>query len=133
MSHLRHLLVATLVLWASSCVAIERPPGVVIASNPPGARVLVDGEDTGFVTPCNLGLPHDPATIDLLLPGYQPAQIKLEPTSETHIMPWRDGMAGYNTWHFPLWLNIVDFLTPIKHTRRLSPGRIHVPLRLAAN
>ena len=133
MNHPRLLLLVLLLLGTTSCVGIEKPPGVVIASNPPGARILVDGEDTGFVTPCNLGLPHKPATIDLLLPGYQPAQIELVPTTKNYLLPRRDAMANYNTWYFFLWLNVVDFLTPIKRVKRLSPGRIHVPLRLAAS
>lgn len=133
MNTLRLIATSLLLASAASCVSLEKPPGVVIASNPPGARVLVDGEDTGFVTPCNLGLPHDAAAIDLVLPGYQVAQVRVEPSSQTYILPWRDGMAGYNTWHFWLWLNAVDFIAPVKYVKRLSPGRIYVPLRLAAN
>lgn len=133
MTHLRLLLIALLLAGSSSCVAIVKPPGVVVASNPPGARVLVNGEDTGFVTPCNLGLPHETATIDLVLPGYQSAQVTVRPTAKNYMIPRRDAMANYNTWYFFLWLNVVDFITPIKRVKRLSPSRIHVPLRLAAS
>jgi hypothetical protein len=32
------------------------PPGTAFASEPPGARVEIDGQDSGWVTPCMIAL-----------------------------------------------------------------------------
>ena len=118
-------------LLASSCQITRRVPGVVIASDPPGAKVLVDGQDSGFVTPCNLGLAREPADIDLVLPGYQVARISVEPDSRSYSMRYVDMYSDYHTWHFPMWLNFTDFVFPFKKEQWLSPARIHVPMRLS--
>ena len=127
------ILAPLLLLGASSSAAVQKAPGVVIASSPPGARVLVDGEDTGFVTPCNLGLPRSRARLQLVLPGYQVSEILLRPGGRTATLSWYDGMINYNTWHFPFWLNAYDFTSPVQHTLTMIPSRIFVPMRLAAN
>ena len=104
----------------------------MFASDPPGARVWVDGEDSGFVTPCNMGLSREDHQIDLLLPGYQAASIKIGPRGERWLIHWSEAYISWNTWRFPLFLNYEDGLAPIKLSRGHSPQRIHVPLNLAA-
>jgi hypothetical protein len=46
---------------------------------------------------------------------------------------WREMSLIPILWHFPLWLNRNDSLTPFKVDRSLSPNRIHVRLRRAAD
>jgi len=133
MKLLRTVPAALVLLLAASCQILQHAPGVVVASDPPGARVLIDGEDTGFVTPCNLGLPQAPKTLQLVLPGYQVAVIELHSGSTSEVVGWSEAMAGYNTWHFPLWLNLDDFTSPVKYTATTIPHRIFVPMRFAAN
>jgi hypothetical protein len=122
-----------LLISASSCVAVKRQEGLVIATDPPGARVLVDGKDSGFVTPCNLGLARDSHTLDLVLPGYQVARFRVHPSSRTYAMRWSDMYQDSQTWHFPGWLNFRDFVAPVKKDLGWEPSRIHVPMRLAAD
>jgi len=122
---------ALLALLASGCQITHRVPGVVIATDPPGARVLVDGKDSGFVTPCNLGLSRKPADIDLVLPGYQVARVSVEPDSHSYSMRYIDMYSDYHAWPFPMWLNFNDFVFPFKKEQWLSPARIHVPMRLS--
>ena len=57
-SFARVLLAPALLATLSACAEIRRDPGVMFASNPSGARVVVDGVDSGFVTPCHLDLPR---------------------------------------------------------------------------
>jgi hypothetical protein len=127
------LAAALLSLLPSSCVAIKRQEGLVIASDPPGARVILDGRDSGFVTPCNLGLERESHTVDLVLPGYQVARIRVHPSSHTYAMRWVDMYQDDQTWHFPGWLNFRDFVAPVKKNLGWEPSRIHVPMRLAAD
>lgn len=122
-------LVACASLSTSACLIRQPAPGVVIASDPLGARVLVDGKDSGFVTPCNLALEGERVAIDLVLPGYRVARLDMRPDEHTYSMRWIDMYSDYSTWNFPLWLNFDDFLFPIKNEKWVSPARIHVPMR----
>ncbi len=118
-------------LLSSGCQIKHRVPGVVVASDPPGAKVLVDGQDSGFVTPCNLGLDRERSDLDLVLPGYQVARVSVRPDSESYSMRYIDMYSDYRTWCFPAWLNFKDFFFPFKKRQWLAPARIHVPMRLS--
>lgn len=122
-----------LALSSSACVAPMRPHGVVVASDPPGARILVDGVDSGWVTPMALSLPRDErARIDLVLDGYRPATVAVAPGGQAYfLILWRESYKDWDAWRFPLWLNYEDVMAPIKLSRGLQPSRIFVPLRLA--
>jgi PEGA domain len=124
---------ALLALCPWACVAPDRPHGVVVASEPPGARILVDGVDSGWVTPMAMSLPRDErARIDLFLDGYRPATVAVAPDGQKYyLILWRESYKDWDTWRFPLWLNYEDVLAPIKLSRGLQPSRIFVPLRLA--
>ena len=125
-----------LALWslaASGCIMPDRPPGLVLASEPPGARILVDGRDSGWVTPMALRLDRgESVRVDLVLEGYRPATMAVEPGGQVwYMILWRESYKDWDTWRFSLWLGYEDLLAPIKITKSLQPGRIYVPLRLA--
>ena len=107
--------------------------GVYFFSDPPGARVLVDGKDTGFVTPCVLGLKNKRRQVSFELTGYETATRKLVVSNRFTSIFWKDATIFYNTWRFPLWLNTEDFFLPIKWTRGEIPNRVFVRLRREAD
>lgn len=115
----------------ASCVELQRTPGVMFASSPPGARVMVDGRDSGFVTPCHIDLSRSKHHVDIVLEGYRPASVLIEPGGQTYLVTWDEAWIYPNTWRFPLWLNARDGLFPVKIERSYSPARIWAPLRLA--
>jgi hypothetical protein len=127
------ILVASLCAWLGcACVASVAPPGVLVASDPPGARVYVDGRDSGWVTPAYLDLGHERQRIDLALDGYDGATVVVAPGGERYyLVLWQEAYAYHNTWRCPLWLNWEDGLGPVKMNKRLHPSRIFVPLRVA--
>jgi hypothetical protein len=128
----RSLIALAAAALAAACVAPVAPPGVLVASEPAGARVYVDGRDSGWVTPAYLDLENVRQKIDIVLEGYNPASVFVEPGGERYyLILWNEGFLYHNTWHFPLWLNAEDGLAPIKMTRHLHPSRIFVPLRVA--
>jgi len=125
------LIAATVVSLAVACVAPTAPPGVMVASEPPGARILVNGRDSGWVTPAHLGLEQERQRLDIVLDGYRPATIVVQPGGQRYyLIHWDEAYASYNTWRFPLWLNFEDGLAPFKLARSLRPARIFVPLRV---
>lgn len=50
-----------------------RPATLAVSSTPAGAQIIVDGQDTGLVTPADLTLPAGEHTLELQLEGHQPA------------------------------------------------------------
>jgi hypothetical protein len=117
-------------LLAVSCAAIDQRPGVMFSSRPSGARVLVDGVDSGFVTPCYLDLVRVEHSVDLVLDGYIPTRVAIDPRGETWLIHYNEAWLDYNTWRFPLWLNFWDAVTPIKIERGYSPERVFVAMKL---
>lgn len=108
-------------------------PGVSLSSQPPGARVLIDDEDSGFFTPCVLALDRDEKQrVRFELPGYEPATRVLEPNTRRTYIPWSDGDLGSARWRFPLFLPLGAVLVPLKVDDSHSPWRVHVKLRLSA-
>jgi len=98
-------------------------------SEPPGARVIVDKKDTGFVTPCRISLAsRDDHKVELDLPGYAPARLTLDPEIDHEVTLWKDMSLDLGSWRFPLWLNLKDSV-PVKFEANLKPGRVFVRLQ----
>jgi len=130
----RALALLCLVASATSCKMIAKSAPVSIASEPPGARILVDKRDSGFVTPAVLMLDLDEtARVELQYPGYVTATRILVPDRLNETVLWRDMHNHSSTWNFPLWLNARDGFAPFTTVRRLSPGRVYVRLERSAD
>jgi hypothetical protein len=115
----------------AACQATHRQPGVSISSEPPGATVVLDGVDTGFVTPCDIAISREKHEIKIELEGYETAVRHLEGATRRDIIYYDEANAGMKTWRFPLWLNYEDGIFPWKRELSYSPARIFVRLRLA--
>lgn len=130
----RPALAALLLALGAATGACRAPRPVHFASDPPGARVVVDGTDSGFVTPCRLELRNKSSRrIDLELDGYQTATRFLGFEKRGELVYWRDAAVSYNTWDFPLWLGFRDFFVPYKRMSGESPGRLYVRMRRASD
>lgn len=116
---------------ATSCLNVATP-GVLLSTNPPGARVLIDGVDSGFATPCALSLeitaPHE---ISFELDGYQTARRTVVPNESFHVVPWWDGDVGLVVWRFPIFLTFNGLFLPLRQNDNVIPNRIYVPLEVA--
>lgn len=115
---------------SSACVEFRRTPGVMFATTPAGARVIVDGADSGFVTPCHVDLARTQHDVDLVLDGYRPASVRIEEGGETWLILWDEAWVNEQTWRFPLWLNARDGIFPIKIENTYDPARVYVRMRL---
>ena len=129
---LRVLVAGALALLASSCVWNVASPGVVLATNPPGARVVVNGHDTGFATPCHVDLNRaDRHEVEFHLAGYAVAKRRLEPSETWDTVLWKDGDIGLSVWRFPIFLTFRGLFFPFRQDDNLAPQRIYVPLEVA--
>lgn len=121
-------------LLLASCSTMGRGRHVAFASDPPGARVVVDGKDSGFVTPCHIALPTDETRqVDLVLPGHKRETRMLVPKQETDLVFWREAYIREQVWRFPLWLALPDFVAPVKAKTVLLPSRVFVRMEREAS
>ena len=114
----------------AGCLQLS-PPGATFTSEPPGARVLIDGADSGFVTPCEIFLKRgETHTVTIALQGYAPRSYVLQPERSYAAVTWPLGINGAkSTVRFPLLLPWGDLIFPFRETDRLTPGRLFVRLR----
>ncbi|MBX3269453.1 MAG: PEGA domain-containing protein [Sandaracinaceae bacterium] len=61
----------------------QRPAQIAITSTPPGARIVLDGRDTGHVTPHEVTMSGGAHTIELHLEGYTATQQQFEAQAGT--------------------------------------------------
>jgi hypothetical protein len=128
------VLFACLAFSLASCSLFRRERGVSFATDPPGAKVVLDGKDTGFVTPCLLYVSDDNGVkVDLVRPGYETAHRVLNDRWTAHTILWNEMSVHYNTWDFPLFLNFEDFFIFLKVDDEPIPARIFVRLRREAD
>ena len=123
------LALLALPLLLASC-RLTSPPGTFFSSRPPGARLIVDGRDAGYVTPCILALDEDrDHHVRLVLSGYEDREIALTHGDRWAVVPWRLGSITLKAGlRFPLFLPWDEFLLPYELNEGLSPARIHVDL-----
>src|SRR5689334_6438733 len=78
----------------TGCLNVS-PPGPSFASEPEGARVHVDGRDSGWVTPCQIALdPGETHTVAIVMEGYTPREFVLVPDERVQIVDWLLGVNG---------------------------------------
>ena len=123
---------AVLLILGASCLSVQSP-GPALSSEPPGARVRVDGRDSGWVTPCQIALDEDRAhVVTLELEGYAPREVRLEPLDRHGVIARRPAVNGVkSTIRFPILMPTVDLLLPFRELGGLAPNRVFVRLRPA--
>ena len=97
----RFALLLTLTLATAACVNVT-PPGVFFATQPPGARVVLNEVDSGFVTPCMIDLDKSRVhEVRLELQGYEPRVFQVQPGGSVILVPWYHAVTPESI-HFPL-------------------------------
>ena len=105
------------------------PPGVLFASQPAGAKIVLDENDSGFVTPTLLSLERDKAyEVRLELQGYEPRTLRVEPGHRVLIIPWSDAVIADGV-QFPLFATTEDLFFPRRVDDSHVPGRVFVRMR----
>ena len=114
----------------AGCLDVS-PAGTAFVSDPPGARVLVDGRDSGWVTPCQFALDvEETYVVSFALPGYAPREVLLVPDTRRALIDWYQGVNGVKSaTRFPILMPVDDFLFPLRTVQTLAPGRVFVRLR----
>jgi len=128
--HARLLALIGSALLATGCMNLS-PAGTAFSSEPPGARVLVDGHDSGWVTPCLIDLGADEAhVVAISMAGYGTREFLLVPDKRGQVIPWYLGVNGVkSSSRVPILLPTWDLLLPFRTIDTLAPGRVFVRLR----
>lgn len=118
-------------LACPACTWFSSQENVLIGSDPLGARIYVDGQDTGRTTPASLplgGLFGADHTIELKKRGYRPAQRRVYQYTEGYTSKWIDGAYDPVMLPLPLFWTAGDLLTPFGVRAAIVPGELHVVL-----
>ncbi len=130
MRPLLQIALALPLLALGSCAPNISPPGVFFSSDPPGARILVDGLDSGFVTPRMLALDDkEHYRISFELPGFRPQEVILVPNKDAHWVAWEEGAVGMHGLRFPLFLAVGEIVVPRRVNTVHAPSRVYVRMQ----
>ena len=120
------------VLAGTSCTWFKRNPKVLVTSEPPGARVFVDGTDTGQTTPAvidiagNFGTDH---VVELRRRGYRNQQRRLDQHTVGYTSRWIDGASTPEVVPLFVFWTFGDFFTPFGVRGAIVPGELFVRLQ----
>lgn len=120
-----------LLLPVLGCTWFSSREKVLIASEPPGARILVDGADTGRTTPASLpigghfGRNH---IVTLEKEGYRPASRLVCQYTEGYTSRWIDGAFDLGMPPLPILWTTGDFVTPFGVRSAVIPAELWIVL-----
>lgn len=121
-----------LLAWLlSACTCFRGDSTVLITSDPPGARILVDGEDSGRTTPANMdlgGMWAGDTWITLRKRGYRDEVRLLTHYTEGYTSRWIDGAEILTLPPLPIFWTLGDFFVPFAVRWAYVPGGIYVKL-----
>ena len=115
-----------------ACTYFQGNPRVLITSEPQGAVILLDGEDTGRTTPAVLelgGMFGSDHVVTLEKDGFEPESRSLEQRTTTRTSRWIDGgVDNYPIIAFPFWWTLGDWFLPFEVNWQYVPQEIYVRL-----
>jgi len=124
-------ILACLLTCLPACTWWQSGENVLVSSQPLGARILIDGQDTGETTPArltiggNFGANH---LLELEKPGYRTAQRRLYQHTEGYTSRWNDGVYDLAMPPLPLFWTPGDFVFPFGVRGALLPAELYVQL-----
>ncbi len=132
LSPLQLLLALALLVTAPGCTWFSSQDDVLFTSDPLGARIFVDGTDTGRTTPAklrlggNFGNDHD---VRFEKAGYRPVERRIYQHTEGYTSKWIDGASqDLSMPPLPIFWTLGDFLFPFGVRGAIVPGELHVKL-----
>jgi hypothetical protein len=118
-------------LACPACTWFSSRENVLIASEPLGAHIFIDGTESGRTTPARLqigGLFGHDHVIELKKPGYRPARRVVFQYTEGYTSKWIDGAYDPVMVPLPLFWTAGDFGLPFGVRAAAIPGELCVRL-----
>ena len=135
MRHLRWFSIS-LALCCSGCVYFKPQDPVLLTSDPPGAHIILDGEDTGRTTPASFDIAGDfegDHLLELTKTGYRSELRVLTQCTRTYSPRWIDGSAGPDLPPLPIFWTFGDIFLPFGVRGAIVPGEVYVKLYKATD
>jgi hypothetical protein len=114
-----------------ACTWWQSGENVLISSEPLGARIVIDGEDTGETTPHQLKIGGNFGTnhlLELQKPGYRTARRRLYQHTEGYTSRWNNGVYEFVMPPLPIFWTPGDFIFPLGVRGALLPAELYVQL-----
>jgi len=118
-------LVLLLLLLCPACTWWSSKERVLVASEPPGAAIWLDGQDTGKTTPATLdiaghfGADH---VLELRKRGYRPAVRRSYQYTEGYTVRWIEGALDEQLPVLPIFWTTGDMIFPFGVRRATLPA-----------
>lgn len=115
----------------TGCVWFEGKDRLFVTSEPPGATILVDGDDLGHTTPAALdigGFGSSHRVVTVQKKGFRPETRFVTHAQEGYTPRWVDGAADVIPPAWPLAWTFGDFFAPFGVRWAFVPGNLHVKL-----
>ncbi len=128
---MRALFLACAAPFATACTTFSGEDHVLVTSEPLGARILVDGVDTGATTPARLpigGIVGGDHEIALVKEGYRTARRRVVHHTEGYTSKWIDGAYEDVLPPLPFFWTGGDFLFPFAVRGAIVPHELHCRL-----
>lgn len=114
-----------LLLLTPACTWWSSKERVLVASEPPGAHIWVDGEDTGKTTPATLDIGgHFGANhvLELRKKGYRPAVRRSYQYTEGYTVRWIEGALDERVPTLPIFWTTGDMFFPFGVRSAILPA-----------
>ena len=124
-------LLACLFHCLPACTWWQSGENVLVSSQPLGARIRIDGQDTGKTTPAQLAIGGNFGSdhlLELEKPGYRTARRRVYQHTEGYTSRWNDGVYDVVMPPLPLFWSPGDFFFPFGVRGALLPAELHVQL-----
>lgn len=118
-------------LLCSSCLWLEADDRVFVYSDPAGAEVWLNGENTGRTTPAELeldGLMGDDHVIEVRKRGFETERRVVRHYDDLRTSQWDEAHGDLVTPAFPLWWTAGDLFFPFEIQAFYVPHDLYVRL-----
>jgi hypothetical protein len=112
-------------------VSYSRRTMVTVTSDPPGARILVDGRETGLTTPAQIA-PGASARITVEKEGHAPSTRGVGSLTSVRFPRWLDGAVSDPSIAVPVFWVSSDLLRPIQIVRGVGARHVYFHLEPSA-
>ncbi|MEZ5987874.1 MAG: PEGA domain-containing protein [Planctomycetota bacterium] len=125
------LLTIALLLLLPSCVWFDGDSRVFVSSDPQGARIWIDGEDSGHTTPAALqlgALNGSDHVIRVVKRGFDPEERLVSHYTTLDTTKLNEWVGAVPDIPFPTWATFGDLLFPFEVRWVYVPHNLHVKL-----
>jgi hypothetical protein len=127
----RSTLAALVLASLSACTFFRGDDRVLVTSTPPGAAILVDGNDVGQTTPSMVelgGIAGSDHAITVRKRGFMDETRQVLHYTTAYTSNWWQGALDPGLWRLPLWWTLGDIVMPFGVRWRYVPHEVHVKL-----